>query len=66
MRVGDQAPDFRLQDPSGATVELSALRGGPVVVFFYPATRPPAAEACLSRSVRGVRGGGCPGHRDLE
>ena len=51
MRVGDQAPDFRLQDPSGATVELSALRGGPVVVSFYPQDDTPTctAEACLFR-----------------
>jgi len=51
MQPGDRAPDFRLSDPSGETVQLSALRGGPVVVFFYPKDDTPTctAEACLFR-----------------
>ena len=30
------APDFELPDADGKTVKLSALRGKPVVVYFYP------------------------------
>ena len=38
MKQGDKAPDFELQDQTGATVELSELvKKGPVVLFFYPA-----------------------------
>jgi peroxiredoxin Q/BCP len=38
MKQGDQAPDFELQDQTGATLRLSELlNDGPVVLFFYPA-----------------------------
>jgi peroxiredoxin Q/BCP len=33
---GDQAPDFELPDQDGNAVRLSDLRGGQVVVYFYP------------------------------
>ena len=33
---GTTAPDFALPDADGKTVRLSALRGDPVVVYFYP------------------------------
>jgi peroxiredoxin Q/BCP len=33
---GKIAPDFKLQDDSGAVVKLSALKGRTVVVYFYP------------------------------
>jgi thioredoxin-dependent peroxiredoxin len=36
VRVGDPAPDFTLESDSGQTMTLSALRGRPVVVYFYP------------------------------
>lgn len=36
VEEGMQAPDFELPDADGATVRLSALRGHPVVVYFYP------------------------------
>jgi peroxiredoxin len=36
--AGDQAPDFTLKDQHGDDVTLSALRGAPVVVVFYPFT----------------------------
>jgi mycoredoxin-dependent peroxiredoxin len=36
--VGDTAPDFTLKDQEGNDVTLSALRGKPVVVVFYPFT----------------------------
>lgn len=36
--VGDLAPDFTLKDQGGNDVTLSALRGKPVVIVFYPFT----------------------------
>jgi peroxiredoxin Q/BCP len=33
---GDPAPDFTLTTGSGEAVTLSSLRGGPVVLYFYP------------------------------
>ena len=34
--VGDVAPDFELEGDGGNRVSLSALKGIPVVVYFYP------------------------------
>lgn len=34
--VGQQAPDFTLQSTSGEKVTLSALRGKPVLIAFFP------------------------------
>ena len=34
--VNETAPDFTLPATGGNTVTLSDLRGGPVVLFFYP------------------------------
>jgi|SRR6185312_1082928 len=36
LEPGATAPDFELPDSTGAPVRLSALRGRPVVVYFYP------------------------------
>ena len=36
LTAGSMAPDFTLPSSDGGTVTLSALRGGPVVVYFYP------------------------------
>ena len=36
IKTGDQAPDFELPDHEGNPVRLSALRGTPVVLCFYP------------------------------
>lgn len=36
LKIGDPAPDFTAQTTSGATVSLRALRGRPVVVYFFP------------------------------
>jgi peroxiredoxin len=38
VAVGDTAPDFTLKDQHGNEVTLSALRGHPVVIVFYPFT----------------------------
>jgi peroxiredoxin len=34
--VGEQAPDFTLPSTSGQKVTLSSLRGGPVLLAFFP------------------------------
>lgn len=49
--VGDQAPDFTLPDQDGKPVTLSALRGKPVVLYFYPRDETPVCtrEACSFR-----------------
>ena len=37
LEVGDKAPDFRLRDHSGRTIELSDYAGGNnVVLAFFP------------------------------
>lgn len=45
---GSPAPDFSLTADDGATVSLSALRGRPVVVYFYPRDDTPGCttQAC--------------------
>jgi thioredoxin-dependent peroxiredoxin len=36
LKVGDKAPDFRLPAADGQQITLSALRGKPVVLYFFP------------------------------
>jgi thioredoxin-dependent peroxiredoxin len=36
IEPGQPAPDFALESDTGETIRLSDLRGGPVVVYFYP------------------------------
>jgi peroxiredoxin Q/BCP len=36
VKEGDTAPDFDLPTDGGGRFRLSALRGAPVVVYFYP------------------------------
>jgi peroxiredoxin Q/BCP len=36
VQDGEIAPDFTLHDDDGGSVQLSKLRGRPVVVYFYP------------------------------
>jgi thioredoxin-dependent peroxiredoxin len=35
-QAGERAPDFRATTDTDDTLELSSLRGRPVVLFFYP------------------------------
>ncbi|MGZ3373696.1 MAG: thioredoxin-dependent thiol peroxidase [Gemmatimonadaceae bacterium] len=48
LQAGDEAPDFSLESDEGETVTLSALRGRPVVFYFYPKDDTPGCtkEAC--------------------
>ena len=34
--AGDKAPDFELESGSGEIIRLAALKGKPVIVYFYP------------------------------
>jgi thioredoxin-dependent peroxiredoxin len=45
---GSPAPDFTLDTDAGTPLTLSALRGRPVVLFFYPKDDTPGctAQAC--------------------
>ena len=43
IEEGTQAPDFELSSDSGESVKLSALRGRPVVLYFYPKDDTPGA-----------------------
>jgi peroxiredoxin Q/BCP len=48
LQPGDTAPDFTLPDDAGNEVTLSDLRGGKVIVYFYPAAMTPGCtkQAC--------------------
>jgi peroxiredoxin Q/BCP len=52
---GAPAPDFELESDTGERVRLSALRGRPVVLYFYPRDDTPGctAQACGIRDVWG-------------
>jgi len=51
VEAGQKAPDFTLQADDGTQVKLSALRGFPVVLYFYPRDDTPGCtrEACAFR-----------------
>ncbi|HVB17045.1 MAG TPA: thioredoxin-dependent thiol peroxidase [Stellaceae bacterium] len=48
VNVGDKAPDFTMPTDGNGTLTLSALRGKPVILYFYPKddTSGCTAEAC--------------------
>jgi len=54
IEVGKPAPDFTLPDQRDEMVTLSALRGAPVVLYFYPKDDTPGCttEACGFRDAR--------------
>ena len=51
IEEGTKAPDFTLAADDGSKVKLSALRGQPVVLYFYPKDDTPGCtkEACAFR-----------------
>jgi len=55
IEEGTAAPDFTLASDSGEKVKLSALRGKPVVLYFYPKDDTPGCtkEACAFRDRSG-------------
>jgi peroxiredoxin Q/BCP len=54
IEQGQEAPDFTLPDQDGNPVELSELRGKPVVLYFYPKADTPGCttQACGVRDHR--------------
>jgi peroxiredoxin Q/BCP len=54
IEEGQAAPDFTLHADDGKEVRLSALRGKPVVLYFYPKDDTPGCtrEACAFRDRR--------------
>jgi peroxiredoxin Q/BCP len=48
LSIGDQAPDFTLQDAAGNSVALADYRGKKTIVYFYPAASTPGCtkQAC--------------------
>ena len=56
IEEGKPAPDFELESAVGETVKLSALKGRPVVLFFYPKDDTPGCttEACEFRDAYDV------------
>jgi thioredoxin-dependent peroxiredoxin len=55
VEEGKPAPDFELTSDAGETVQLSALRGRPVVLYFYPKDDTPGCttQACGIRDAYG-------------
>jgi peroxiredoxin Q/BCP len=47
MKVGDNAPDFTLNDGNGNDWKLSAQRGKTVVLLFYPGDNTPVCTKQL-------------------
>jgi peroxiredoxin Q/BCP len=56
VEEGAPAPDFTLMSDSGEPVTLSALRGKPVILYFYPKDDTPGCttEACEFRDAYDV------------
>ena len=51
LAEGDKAPDFTMPTDGGGTVSLAGMKGGPVVLYFYPKDDTPGCtkEACAFR-----------------
>ena len=61
LSPGDIAPDFTLPDDTGSPVTLGDLRGGKVIVYFYPAAMTPGCttQACdFSDSLESLKADG--------
>jgi peroxiredoxin Q/BCP len=80
LSIGQQAPDFALEDENGATVSLADFRGkSAVVLMFYPADNTPGCtkQLCTARdeydryqaagvAVFGVNPGSADGHKKFS
>jgi len=54
LKVGERAPEFTLPDETGTDRTLTELlRGGPIVLYFYPADFTPGCtrQACVLRDL---------------
>ncbi len=36
LKVGDKAPDFKLEDQNRKTIKLADFKGRKLLVYFYP------------------------------
>jgi len=76
--IGDQAPDFSLEDGDGNTVNLADQRGHATILYFYPKDDTPGCtkEACSFRDLNsdiqaqgatifGVSADGVESHREF-
>jgi len=54
VKEGQKAPEFTLVSSEGGEVSLKALRGKPVVLYFYPKDDTPGCtrEACAFRDAK--------------
>ena len=54
IEEGAKAPDFTLPTHDGSKLKLSSLKGGPVVLYFYPKDDTPGCtkEACGFRDAK--------------
>jgi peroxiredoxin Q/BCP len=48
LKIGDLAPEFRVEDSDGILIDLAAFKGTKVVLYFYPKDDTPGctAQAC--------------------
>ena len=51
LKVGDKAPQFKLQDQDGKSHTLSELKGKTTLIYFYPKDETPGCtvQACSLR-----------------
>jgi peroxiredoxin Q/BCP len=56
LKVGDKAPDIRVQTDSGESFKLSEMKGQRVVLYFYPKADTPGCttESCEFRDSVGA------------
>ncbi len=54
INIGQQAPDFTLQNQNDESVSLSSFKGKKVLVYFYPRASTPGCtvQACGLRDVK--------------
>jgi peroxiredoxin Q/BCP len=53
-KIGDAIPAVKLADAEGAVIDLAALKGAPLVVYFYPKADTPGctSKRRISRASR--------------
>ena len=48
LKIGDKAPDFKLNDKNGTIISLSDFAGKKIIIYFYPKDNTPGCtrQAC--------------------
>jgi peroxiredoxin Q/BCP len=48
LKIGDLAPEFKVEDSDGQLIDLATLKGSKIVLYFYPKDDSPGctAQAC--------------------